>query len=157
MRRIAAVVLATAVVFVLAGCGPDPKDETEDLKTLSIGEIAEVDGAEYTVTNVKCSEGSDWDTPTEGKEYITVSISIENASVKELTYDSLDWVMVNSRGEEKSYAFTLIDEDSSLGSGVLKPGESRSGTITFEEAKGDSPLKLRLYQNDRPALEFNVK
>ena len=156
MKKIVAVILTAAIVLAFSRCKFNSGDEGP--KTFAIGEIAEFDGVKYTITQVKYSEGSDWDTPSEGKEYIIVSVSIDNASKKELSYDSLNWTMMNSKGEESSYAFTLIDSETSLGSGVLKPGDIKSGTVTFEEAKGDAPLKLRLYEGDgEPMLEFVIK
>lgn len=104
-------------------------------------------GVKYSVTNVKHSNGSEFDQPANGKEYIIVTIKIENKSDQKISYNPYDWKMRNSQGQEEDGAFTTIDSDTSLHSGDLAAGGVKEGTIVFEEPKNDSSLKLLYFDN----------
>lgn len=130
-------------VSLLCGCG-----ETEPEKTsFKVGETATVENVNYTLTKVKTSKGSDFDKPASGKEYVIVTIKIENNSEETVSFNYLDWKMENSEGQLDEPAFTIEDTDTNLGSGDLKAGGSKTGTIVFEEPKGDEGLKLHYYGN----------
>ena len=161
MKKVLAGVLVLMMVFAFVGCGSDESDEPEKKTSFAVGETAEVDGAKFTVTDVQYSQGDDWDKPADGMEYVIVNISIENGSDEDLDYNLLDWQMINSQGQEESISFTIIDSDTNLGSGTLKPGGTKSGTLVFEEPKEDESLKLTYYSNvlidDETEFEVVIK
>lgn len=141
-------------VCLLAGCGEKEPEKT----SFKVGETATAEGVNYTLTKVKTSNGSDFDSPAKGKEYVIVTIKIENKSEETISFNSLDWKMENSDGELSEPAFTIEDTDTALNSGDLKAGGSKTGTIVFEEPKDDSGLKLHYYGNiftsDESAFHF---
>lgn len=160
MKKILVVMLAVAMVFAFAACGSDEPEE--EVKTeFAIGEVADVDGVKYTVTEVTYSQGDEWDSPAEGKEYVIVNVSIENTSEEDASYNTFDWTMVNAQGQEDETSFSIIDTDTNLGSGTLKPGGTKSGTMVFEEPKDDGALKLLYYANvmfdEEPAFEVTIR
>ena len=136
-------------------------EEEEKKTSYTVGETADIDGVKYTVTDVQYSAGDDWNTPAEGNEYVIVTVNIENGSDEDVSYNFLDWTMVNSQGQEDSTSFTILDTDTNLGSGDLKAGGTKSGTIVFEEPKDDAPLKLLHYDvvlvDDEPDIEFTIR
>lgn len=116
------------------------------------------DGA-VTVTKVKRSQGNDWNKPQTGKEYIIVTVEIENKGAKNLSYNPWYFKLQNSNGQQESMTFTTIDSDTSLRSGELISGGKVSGTITFETTKGDKGLSLIYNDNlwSSKELKINLK
>ena len=162
MKKFLALILSILMMLSFAACSSDSGDEETEKKTsFAVGETADVDGAKYTVTDVEYSQGDEWDSPADGKEYVIVTLSIENGTDEDLSYNFLDWTMINSEGQEDSTAFSIIDSDTNLSSGDLKPGGSKTGTIVFEEPKDDASLKLLYYANvlvdDEPTFEVVIK
>ena len=94
-----------------------------------------------------------------GKEYILISLKIENKSDSKISYNELDWELVDSNGDEKSFAIWGNDNNSALESGNLNPGGTKTGTIAFEIPKGDKNLTLNYYDNifnDERTFEFKI-
>ncbi len=138
------------------------KDLNGNSKTLfSVNETAVYDGVNYTVTNVEYSNGGEWDKPADGKQYVIVTIKIENKSDSKISYNVYDWKMLNSQGQEDTESFTTIDSDTNLSSGDLAAGGTKTGTIVFEESKDESSLKLQYYSNslfdENSTFEITIK
>lgn len=115
------------------------EEEKEEFKT---NEKIAFEGRVLEVTGVEYSNGSDFDKPKDGMEYVIVSVLIENNSDKELSYNPYDFKMQNSQGQIESKTFTIIDKETSLSSGKLAPGGNVSGTVVWEQPKDDDGLKL---------------
>ena len=131
MKKLLVLAMSLLMIFALAGCGSDEGGEEEKKTSFAIGETADINGVKYTVNDVQYSEGNDWSTPDEGKEFVIISVTIENGSEEDVSYNFLDWTMV------------------------------KTGTVVFEEPKGDESLKLLHYENvlldDEPDFEVVIK
>ncbi len=156
------------LLFGLSGCGAKSIYNSDyddiDLKekiSVGINEVAVYKGVNYTVTNVEYSNGDEWYQPSDGNEYVIITIKIENNSDEKISYNTYDWQMINSQGQEDSATFTIIDTDTNLSSGDLIAGGTKEGTIIFEEPKDDASLKLVFYENllldDEPNIEIIIK
>lgn len=110
------------------------------------GEVGILGDSAVTVTKVEKSQGNSWNNPSSGKEFVIVYVTIENRGNSNLSYNPYDFKMQNSQGQQESMTFTTIDQDTELNSGELIPGGKISGTITFEQPKGDTGLTL-IYNN----------
>ena len=110
------------------------------------GEEAMLGKGAITVEKVEKSQGTQWNKPKNGKEFVIVHVSIENKGNSNLSYNPYYFKMQNSQGQQESMTFTTVDQDTSLQSGELIPGGKVSGTITFEQPKGDTGLVL-IYSN----------
>lgn len=134
----------------------EPEEEKEEFKT---NEKIEFEGRVLEVTDIEYSNGSDFDKPKDGMEYVIVSVLIENNSDKELSYNPYDFKMQNSQGQIESQAFTIIDKETSLSSGKLAPGGNVSGTVVWEQPKDDDGLKLifepSFWSNKRVTVELD--
>ena len=159
MKKLLVLAMSLLMIFALAGCGSGGEEEKKT--SFAIGETADINGVKYTVNDVQYSEGNDWSTPDEGKEFVIISVTIENGSEEDVSYNFLDWTMVNSQGQEDDTSFSLVDTDTNIGSGDLTPGGTKTGTVVFEEPKGDESLKLLHYENvlldDEPDFEVVIK
>ena len=161
MKKLLVLAMSLLMSFAMGGCGSGENGKEEKKTSFSIGETADINGVKYTVNDVQYSEGNDWSTPDEGKEFVIISVTIENGSEEDVSYNFLDWTMVNSQGQEDDTSFSLVDTDTNIGSGDLTPGGTKTGTVVFEEPKGDESLKLLHYENvlldDEPDFEVVIK
>lgn len=135
-------------------------EKQESKKEFTMDETVIFEKVEYTVTNVEHSQGSEWDKPNDGKEYVIVHLKIENKSDKKVSYNAYDWKMQNSQGQEDDEAFTTINSSTSLNSGDLLSGGVKEGTIVFEQPIGDTELKLNYYANmfdDNYSFQISLK
>lgn len=166
MKKIIFVFWIMAITFMLTGCDSNSKNVVHDINgkektNFNLNEVAVFKNIHYVVTNVKYSNGSDWDKPASGKQFVIVTIKIENKSDSKVTYNTLDWKMINSDGQIDSDAFTTINNDTNLGSGNLASGGTKVGTIVFEEPKNATLLKLQFYPDllfdEKCTFEVNIK
>lgn len=153
MKKILSVLVCAFVLLGLTGCVSDSESEgvtdTNGTKKTSfnVNETAVFENVHYTVTNVKYSNGDEFDTPANGKNYVIVTLKIENKSEEKISYNTYDWKMVNSKGQEDDETITTINNETSLNSGDLAAGGTKTGTLVYEEAKDETSLKLLYYSN----------
>ncbi len=121
------------------------------------GEEAVLGNGAITVTKVEKSQGSQFDKPKTGKEFVIVHVTIENKGNSNLSYNPYYFKMQNSQGQQESTTFTTIDKDTALHSGELIPGGKISGTITFEQPKEDIGLVLIYSDNIWSSKELKIK
>lgn len=162
MKKFLTIIVGSIALFNLTGCSSTTtNNETENSKTsFNINEPAVFEDVHYTVTNVEYSNGDEWDKPAEGKEYVIVTLKIENKSDSKISYNTFDWTMVNSQGQEDSETFSTIDSDTNLSSGELIAGGTKTGTLVFEQSKDETSLKLLYYSNmfnENPTFEIIIK
>lgn len=169
------VIVAGIIVGIIVGTGAlltqsvdDAIDEVVSTHSpdyqapvVGINEAGTFEGRQITVTKVEKSNGTDFDTPAEGKEYVIVTVKIKNVGSDKFTYNPLDFKMRNSKGQVDTQAFTIIDSDTSLSSGELVAGGEVEGTIVFEQPKDDPELTLEFYDNvlfdDAASLEISLQ
>lgn len=125
----------------------EPEDESEPdpgpvEQEFGINDAVKLGDHVLTVTEVEMSEGTQFDKPKDGQEYVIVTVKIENNGDDNISYNPLDFKMSNSNGQIERQSFTIVDSDTSLSSGELSPGGNVSGTIVFEQPKDDPELKL---------------
>lgn len=155
---IVAVIVLIAVIANLGGNDDQPKavggsgnaaqsEQVDTSKVFGINEAVKYNGLELSVTKVAKSSGKEFDKPKDGMEFIIVTVKYKNVGDENISYNSLDFKMLNSKGQITDQTFTTIDSDTSLSSGQLAPGGEVSGTIAFEQPKGDTGLKLQYTGN----------
>lgn len=134
--------------------------ETTLAQIYNIGDNVQLKGAVITVKSFKKSNGSDFEKPKDGMEFVIVTINIKNNSDDKISYNPFDYKMQNSKGQITDMAFTTVDSKTALSSGELTAGGEVEGTVAFEEPKDDSGLVL-IYQsnffNDNEIIKFNIK
>lgn len=131
----------------------DTKDKKKDGKgkeekeEFYVGDKVKLGDYAIKVTKVSHSNGTQYDKPKSGKEYVTVMLSIFNNGDSQVSYNEFDFSLQNSSGQVSDVIFTTIDEDTALNSGELVVGGTVKGSLTFEAPKNDKKLVLR-YQPD---------
>jgi hypothetical protein len=108
-----------------------------------LGESIQLKDNKLTVTKVTKSAGTEFDKPKAGNEFVIVTLTVENAGKENISYNPFDFKMTNSQGQITDAAFTVVNTDTALQSGELAAGGKVSGTIAFEQPKGDSKLQLQ--------------
>lgn len=134
-------------------------DNTNKTETLEYnqGDAATLGDGVIKVTKVEKSQGSDWEKPKSGKEFVIITVSIENKGSGKLNYNPYDFKLQNSQGQQESITFTTINSNTSLSSGELVAGGKVSGTIAFETTKGDKGLSLIYSDSILSSKELKIK
>lgn len=170
MKKLLSILLCTFVLIGVTGCisyTDDSSESTESTettetneKTYGLNETAVYNDVHYTVTNVEYSNGTQYDKPADGMNYVIVTLKIENKSDSKISYNTYDWKMINSQGQEDDGAFTIVDNDTHLSSGDLIAGGTKTGTLVYEEPTNESSLKLLYYSSifdDKSEFEIVIK
>lgn len=131
------------------------KESKKEEKTeFKVGDIIAFDGKELTVEKVERNWKSEktYIKPKDGKEYVKVSVKIENKSETEMNYNVFEFKVEDFNGAAERFDFQTYSLPDSLGSGNLVKGGKKSGSMIFEVPAGSS-LKLH-YQ---PSFWSNKK
>ncbi len=148
-KPIALFIILGIVILGIIGAVMSNKEEAERKKDFTQSEVATYKNVEYSVVKVERTQGSkEYTKPKEGYEFVKVTIKIENKSNEKISYNALDWSMVNADGvEDKWGSFTgSVDEDNELSSGDLNAGGKVEGVLVWEQKKDSKDLKLRYYE-----------
>ncbi len=124
--------------------GETEEEKEEDIENteFGVGEKVKLDGQVVEVTEVEKSQGDDFESPSEGNEFVIVHVAIENNGEDEISYNPFNFKMKNSDGQIEDEGMLIVDSDTSLSSGDLAPGGNVSGTLSFEQPKDDDGLEL---------------
>ena len=130
------------------------QSKKEEKTKFNVGDIIAFDGKELTVEKVErnWNSGNAYLKPKDGKEYVKVSVKIENKSETEMNYNVFEFKAEDSNGAAESADGQTYSLPDSLGSGDLVKGGKKSGSMIFEVPAGSS-LKLH-YQ---PSFWSNKK
>ena len=136
--------LAIVVIGAIFGSEEDDKFQKEYKQS----DAVTYKDVNYSITKVEKTKGSNkYFQAKDGYEYVKVSIKIENKSDKKISYNALDFQMVNGDGVEASVYSITAEDDVQLNSGELDAGGKIEGVIIWEQKKGDTGLKVRYYKN----------
>lgn len=133
------------------------KDKLKD--SYGINETAKYKDVEMTVTKVEVSNGSEFDKPKDGKEFVIATVKIQNNSDNKLSYNPFYFKVQNSQGQVEDGTFSTVNQDTALKSGELVKGGQVEGSVNFEEPIGDKGLLLQYQDNvflDNAKLQFKL-
>lgn len=153
------IVLGIVVLAIIGGMSAS-KDEEKRQKEFKQNEVATYKDVDYSIVNVEKTQGSsEYIKPKDGYEYVKVTIRIENKSDSKISYNALDWQMVNADGVEDAWGTFTADDDNTLSSGELDAGGKVEGVLVWEEKIGDDNLRLRYYDSlvdDKYTIQFTL-
>ncbi|MFZ3580000.1 DUF4352 domain-containing protein [Virgibacillus sp. DJP39] len=133
------------------------KEEKVTDKVFAVGDSIKKEGKVLTVTGVERSQGTEYDTPDKGKEYMVVTVDIKNKGDKNISYNPFNYSMQNAQGQITDQAFSMIDEETHLDSGELIPGGNVSGTMVFQVPADSTNKDLILLMKDNMFSDKSVK
>ena len=149
------VILVIIIVAVAGALGGNDEDRQIDFAQ---NETATYNDVSYSIVNVEKTQGTkEFIKPQEGYEYVKVTIRIENNSDEKISYNALDWQMVNSDGVEDAWGSITADDDNLLNSGELDAGGHIEGVLVWEQKIGDDNLRLRYYENSLINDEYTIQ
>lgn len=136
------------IIIGIIGVAISNKEDEKFKKDYKQDETVTYKDVAYSIIKVEKTKGSNqYFQAKDGYEYVKVTIKIENNSNEKISYNSLNFQMVNGDGvEEPSFTITG-EEDLQLHSGELDPKGKVEGVIIWEQKQNDDGLKLRYYKN----------
>lgn len=146
MKKIFIVLLS---VFLLTGCVDEPTPlnvNGETQKEFRMNETAVLNNIYYSIVKLEHSKnpatinGNSFAKPSEGNEFILVTVKIENKSDEKIKYYAGNWKMQNSLGQETGAKYTK-----NFDSGELLKNGIKEGIIVFEQPINDNDLRLNFY------------
>ncbi len=153
-------VILGIIVLAIVGGIISSKEEKQRKKDFKQNEVATYKDVEYSIVKVEKTQGTnEYFKPKDGYEYVKVTIKIENKSDEKISYNALDWAMVNSDGVEDKWGSITLDDDIALNSGDLNAGGKIEGVLVWEQKIGDNNLKLRYYDtiiDDNYSIQFTL-
>ena len=161
------------VVLVAIGGGASNKNEptkvgensgsnvsNQEKTDFAVGDVISYEGREVTVVSVERNYNSnnEFYQPKSGKEFVKVSIKIENKSSEKLSYNSYDWELQDSDGDIQSIDAGLqFTVDGALNSGDLAPNGKKSADLYFQVPKDDANLMLHYKASFWQDKTLNIK
>ena len=113
------------------------------------GEIAEMNDVQVTLVNYEESNGSEYNTPSEGNVFLLVNFEIANNSDSDLAISS----MMSFEGYADDYALNysvnalLEKSDSTQLDGTIAPGKKMNGWIGYEVPADWSNVEIHFTDN----------
>ncbi|MDN6836511.1 MAG: DUF4352 domain-containing protein [Lactococcus lactis] len=134
-------------------------NEVEEIadEEFNVGDTVSADGYEITVNDVEFSDGSEFDVPDEGKQYVIVNITIDNNTGEKQPYNLWDFKL-NADGNATDMTEITADLDiDQLESGELDDGATVSGDL-LGQADTSGELKLQYQSNfwDDETVDINL-
>lgn len=151
------ILIVIVVIFVLGGIfGSDEptssdkkgSSQQERKKNFTQSEIVTYKDIDYTIVKVEKTQGTNmFLKPHDGYEYVKVTLRIENNSTRKISYNALNWQMINSDGVEDAWGTITAEDDVTLSSGDLDAGGKVEGVLIWEQKINDDNLRLRYYDS----------
>ena len=139
-------ILLGVLILLIVSCAMGGEEEVPFQKDYSQNEVVTYEGVNYSILKVEKTQGNnEFIKPDDGNEYVKVTIRIENNSNEKISYNALDWQMVNADGVEDAWGTITADDDKELSSGDLDAGGKVEGVLVWEQKIGDDNLRLRYY------------
>lgn len=137
------------LIFLITSCvaGTDKAEESIN-KDYSQDQIIAYKGVEYSITKVEKTQGtSAYCKPSEGYEFVQVTVKVKNNGTEKSSFNSVDWQMVNTDGVEDGWGAFTCGIENKFSSGELEPGGTYEGVLVWEQKINDNNLRLRYYSN----------
>ncbi|RSU07597.1 DUF4352 domain-containing protein [Vagococcus elongatus] len=121
------------------------ENEQEEEKIFRVGDTVDLKGYQIKVNSVDFSNGSEFITPDEGKQFIIVNLTITNKTGERQSYNPLDYSLV-ANGNSETAGFTFLDGVETMNSGDLDPEATVTGNLVGQ-VDPNAKLKLRYEGN----------
>ncbi len=141
-------IILGAIAIVIIGIVIGNKEKENFQKEYNQNDIVTYKDVEYSITKVEKTTGSNvYFQAKDSYEFVKVTIKIENKSNQKISYNALNFQMVNGDGIEASVYSITAEDDVQLNFGELDAGGKIEGVIIWEQKKNDKDLKVRYYEN----------
>lgn len=143
------VIVIVAIIFIGGGedeptLSKDSQNQTESSgqgetgapKFFKVGETVETSKVKATITEMKKSKGSEYNTPEDGNEFVLLKVTIENISDnQELNISSVLSFSAYVDDTTINESLTALMEGDNTMDGTIAPGKKMTGTLGYEVPK----------------------
>ncbi|MEY8508416.1 DUF4352 domain-containing protein [Lachnospiraceae bacterium 42-17] len=130
------------------GESSDSTESQEKETVFRLGEIAELNGVQVTMTDFIESVGSEFNTPTEGNVFALAEFEITNNSDEELAISSMLSFEAYADDYALNYSLTaLLEKDGNQLDGTIAPGKKLKGWIGWEVAQDYQNVEIHFTDN----------
>ena len=135
------------------------EEQTEEKSTFGIGETAELNDIQVTMKSYSESQGSEYNKPTEGKEFVLVEFEIANNSDKELNVSSVMSFEGYADDYALSYSVAALMEKNEANQldGTIAPGKKMNGVIGYEVPTDWKNLEIHFTDNVWSSSKFKFE
>lgn len=149
MKKIGLGIIIVLVILVVIGAaaGDKPKkvgstsesktETTSDNKsktstqTYKMGDQVKLGDKVVTVhTAADYTSSNPYIKPKDGNKFVVIDVSIKNDSKEAVNYNTFDFKLQDDK--DYSYTFGFADKEPAFGSGVLQPGQTTRGFLSYE-------------------------
>jgi len=119
-----------------------PKEETPEF--FKIGETAVAKKVKATITKMEKSEGSEFNRPADGHEFVLLHMTIENVSDKEISISSvLNFdAYVDDNAINEDLGAQISKDGTQTMNGTIATGKRLTGVLGYEVPKGWQKLEI---------------
>ena len=119
-----------------------PKEETPEF--FKIGETAVTKKVKATITKMEKSEGSEFNRPADGHEFVLLHMTIENVSDKEISISSvLNFdAYVDDNAINEDLGAQISKDGTQTMNGTIAAGKRLTGVLGYEVPKGWQKLEI---------------
>ena len=127
----------------------EQENEAEEQTEFTVGETAEMNDIQVTMTEYEESSGSEYNTPADGNVFVLINFEIANNSDAELNISS----MMNFEAYADDYALNyslnalLEKEDANQLDGTVAPGKKMNGVIGYEVPADWTEMEIHFTDN----------
>ncbi len=147
-RHIGRWILLSVLLVLILSAMFSGKKEDDFVKDYNQNQSVTYNNVVYSITKVERTKGTNmYFHAKDGYDYVKVTIKIENNTDEKISYNALDFQMVNGDGVEASFYSITAEDDVMLSSGQLDAGGIIEGVIVWEQKENDTNLKVRYYEN----------
>ena len=169
LKWIVIAVIVIAIIGAVAGSGGDddkphqvsndstPESDTQsqgetdsaEKDTFSVGETAEMNGVQVTMVNYEESNGSEFNSPSDGNVFVLIEFEIANNTDEEINVSS----MVSFEAYADDYALNyslnalLENEGKNQLDGTIASGKKMNGVIGYEVASDWKEMEIHFADN----------
>ena len=137
----------------------DSEDTETEKDTFGIGEVAEMNDVQVTMVNYTESEGSEYNKPSEGNEFVLVEFEIANNSDSEMTVSSLASFEAYADDYALNYSLNAAvdNQDANQLDGTIAAGKKMNGVIGYEVPKDWKNLEIHFTDNVWSSNKFKFE
>lgn len=127
----------------------EQNDVSEQQASFGVGETAEMNDVQVTMTGYEESSGSEYNTPADGNEFVLIDFEIANNSDSELNISSMLSFEAYADDYALNYSLNAMieNEDEAQLDGTIAPGKKMSGAIGYEVPTDWSELEIHFTDN----------
>ena len=137
----------------------DSEETKTEKDTFGIGEVAEMNDVQVTMVNYTESEGSEYNKPSEGNEFVLVEFEIANNSDSEMTVSSLASFEAYADDYALNYSLNAAvdNQDANQLDGTIAAGKKMNGVIGYEVPKDWKNLEIHFTDNVWSSNKFKFE